>query len=214
MYKVQFFRSKTVGPPEQKEAFVVCPKEIQVLHRYVERLRAGSTSTIRSQIQVEVKYGSRLFRKLSKHMIPGQVVGKHTLSQIGVNLAKELGLLNANKYTGHCWRRTAATLAAEAGSTLAEIKTLTGHRSDNVAYNYIANSDKMKLKMAVALMCASDCRQLGEKSTERPVNTCEDREKVRRESSAATYSFSNCTFGSVSGGIGHGHSMSSSSDRS
>ena len=63
-------------------------------------------------------------------MIPGQVVGKHTLSQVGVNLAKEM-------------------------------------------------------KMAVALMCASDCRQLGEKSTERPVNASEDREKVRRESAAA-----------------------------
>ena len=87
MFKVQFFRSKTVGPPEQKEAFVVCPKEIQVLHRYLERLRQGSSSKIRSQIQVEVKYGSRFFRKLSKHMIPGQVVGKHTLSQVGVNRA-------------------------------------------------------------------------------------------------------------------------------
>ena len=74
--------------------------------------------------------------------------------------------------------------------------------------------NKMKTKMAVALMCASDCRQLGEKSTERPVNASEDREKVRRESAAATYTFSNCTFGTVSGGIGHGQSMSSSSDRS
>ena len=43
-------------------------------------------------------------------------------------------------YTGHCWRRTTATLAAAKGMTVPQIKQITGHRSDTVVQNYIDSS--------------------------------------------------------------------------
>ena len=99
-----------------------------------------------SQKNLELKHGTRLFRKLTTStLVPGQPVGKNTLATIGVSLAELLELPDHKKYTGHYWRRTAATLAAESGSTLAEIKTLTGHNSDTVAYGYIANSNLLIL---------------------------------------------------------------------
>ena len=58
-------------------------------------------------------------------------------------------------YTGHCWRRVAATLAAEAGLTIPEIKQITGHKSDTVVYGYIAGSKRMKEKAADALAVSS-----------------------------------------------------------
>jgi len=56
-----------------------------------------------------------------------------------------------SNYTGHCWRRVAATFAAEAGLTIPEIKQITGHKSDTVVYGYIAGSKRMKEKAADAL---------------------------------------------------------------
>jgi integrase len=61
-----------------------------------------------------------------------QVVGKMTCKKFSEAIATRLLLPNPLHYTGHCWRRTAATLAANAGLSMAQLKCLTGHRSDTV----------------------------------------------------------------------------------
>ena len=64
----------------------------------------------------------RFFRKIlwSKGPNPRmygseRVVGEHTLGNISKEVALLLGYPDFNNYTGHCWRRTTATMAADKG---------------------------------------------------------------------------------------------------
>jgi hypothetical protein len=81
-----------------------------------------------------------------------QNVEKATLSHFGVAIATRLELACAEAYTGHCYRRTAATLAANYGLSLAQLKTLTGHKSDKVVQRYIDKSLPM-LKACADATC-------------------------------------------------------------
>lgn len=54
------------------------------------------------------------------------VMGKHTVSSAGKRCAIAIGKENPNSVTGHCWRRSTATLLSEKGISLAEIKLVTG----------------------------------------------------------------------------------------
>ena len=56
----------------------------------------------------------------------GRNIGHNTTAKAGIRIATRLGLQNPELYTGHTFRRTAATLCAESGMTLPEIKLLTG----------------------------------------------------------------------------------------
>ncbi|KAJ8912672.1 hypothetical protein NQ315_011031 [Exocentrus adspersus] len=51
-----------------------------------------------------------------------QPVGKNTFGEIPSIIAKYLGLSDPDKYTGHCMRRTSATLLAEAGASMTTLK--------------------------------------------------------------------------------------------
>jgi hypothetical protein len=60
---------------------------------------------------------------------------------------------NLKEYTSHCFRRTAATILAESGASLSELKIAGAWNSSTVAESYIATSlrtkrtisDKMKI---------------------------------------------------------------------
>jgi len=60
-------------------------------------------------------------------------------------------LKNPHKYTGQCWRGTAATVLADAGYSKPQIKAVTGHKSDKAVDVYIANSSVQKSAAAHAL---------------------------------------------------------------
>ena len=64
-------------------------------------------------------------------------MGKQMLGTRGRGLATALDLPAEEYYMWLCWRRTAAILAA---SSLAEVKTLTRHKSDSAVYHYTNNS--------------------------------------------------------------------------
>ena len=51
-------------------------------------------------------------------------------------------------YTGHCWRRTAVTLAANNGGTTSDLQALGGWESQRVVNRYIANSDLRRVGTA------------------------------------------------------------------
>ena len=78
-------------------------------------------------------------------------VGKNTISSYGKRIATMLRLENPDGYTGHCWRRTATTLCAEAGLSIPQMKAVTGHRSDTVLQGYIDNSILMKRKALITI---------------------------------------------------------------
>ena len=97
----------------------------------------------------------RLFRKMclrkGKIVATNSVIGHNTAAEYGKVIAKALGLPDPERYTGHCWRGTAATWAANDGLSLPQIKALTNHKSDSVVQEYIHTSTFMKGVVANAV---------------------------------------------------------------
>lgn len=93
-----------------------------------------------------------------------QVIGKNTFGQIPFRIATYLGISNAKEYTGHCFRRSSATMLADAGEDIINIKRHAGWKSTTVAEGYIENSVANKLKIAKKIVendepSTSHCRQ-------------------------------------------------------
>lgn len=80
-----------------------------------------------------------------------QIVGKNTLGKLPRMIAEYLKLPNADKFTGHCFRRSAATILAESGGDTRSLKQLGGWRSDTVAESYVENSLQNKIKIAQSI---------------------------------------------------------------
>ena len=85
--------------------------------------------------------------------------------------------------------------------TLPELKNLSGHRSDTVVYQYIANSDRMRLHAADALAVSSIPTVNRTAVTDTQVHAVTDvtnttlNAAVTNSPTPRTYSFNNCTFG-------------------
>lgn len=77
-----------------------------------------------------------------------QPVGKNTFAKIPSKVAEWLGLDNPKAYTGHCGRRTSATLVADAGASMTTLKRHGGWKSSSVAEGYLADSMLEKNKVA------------------------------------------------------------------
>ncbi|XP_044595729.1 uncharacterized protein LOC123272797 [Cotesia glomerata] len=76
-----------------------------------------------------------------------QVIGKNKFSEVPKTMAIFLQLENPERYTGHSFRRTSATLLANSGATLTMIKNHGCWRSSSVAEGYIENSLGNKMRI-------------------------------------------------------------------
>jgi integrase len=65
-------------------------------------------------------------------------------------VASVLNLSEPQNYTSHSFRRSGATILAEAGPSLEMIKTAGGWKSDTVARKYIETSSAMKDEIAAS----------------------------------------------------------------
>lgn len=90
----------------------------------------------------------RFFLCLRGGRCTAQPVGKNTIGAIPSKIATFLGLPDAKSYTGHCLRRTAATLHADAGGSVLNLKQLGGWKSSTVAEGYVDDSECSKRKNA------------------------------------------------------------------
>lgn len=77
-----------------------------------------------------------------------QNVGIHKIGAIPFEIASHLKLANAKEYTGHCFRRTSATLLADAGADITLLKRHGGWKSSTVAEGYVDESINNKLEIA------------------------------------------------------------------
>lgn len=77
-----------------------------------------------------------------------QPIGKNTFGQLPRRIAGYLRLPNANLYTGHCFRRSSASLLADSGSTIDVLKRHGGWKSSSVAEGYVENSLYQKKNVA------------------------------------------------------------------
>ena len=80
------------------------------------------------------------FLNFQKGKLVRQPVGINKLGAVPKNIAKYLKLPDAASYTGHCFRRTSATILVDAGGDLMALKRLGGWKSSTVAEGYVDES--------------------------------------------------------------------------
>lgn len=93
--------------------------------------------------------GSRRFFLGYKHgKCVAQPVGMHTIGGVPRKVAEFLGLDQPGNYTGHCLRRSGASMVAESSGNLLPVKQIGGWKSSKVAEGYIEESITSKMKVA------------------------------------------------------------------
>ncbi|XP_044756309.1 uncharacterized protein LOC123314913, partial [Coccinella septempunctata] len=95
---------------------------------------------------------SRFFMNYIKGECTVQPVGVHKIAGVPRVVAQFLGLENPSSYTGHCFRRTSATILANSWATMESIKRLGGWRSSTVAEGYIDESENTKISVATRIL--------------------------------------------------------------
>jgi integrase len=75
-----------------------------------------------------------------------QPVGRNTFGNIPSKVATYLNLPDPKSYTGHCLRRSSATLLADSGGHITDLKRHGGWRSGTIAEGYIEDNIQNKLK--------------------------------------------------------------------
>lgn len=83
-------------------------------------------------------------------------VGINTIGGMPKKIAEFLGLPNTNEYTGHCFRRSSATMLADSGADMTLLKRHGGWRSSSVAEGYIENSIEQKNEIAKRIIGQKD----------------------------------------------------------
>ncbi|KAJ8912828.1 hypothetical protein NQ315_014411 [Exocentrus adspersus] len=97
-----------------------------------------------------------------------QVVGIHKLSSTAQEVATFLKLPNLKLYTGHCLRRTSATLLVNAGADITGLKRHGGWQSTTVAEGYIDDSISNKIETSNRILAptsSTEERNIGTRSS-------------------------------------------------
>ena len=77
-------------------------------------------------------------------------IGKHKVAEYPKKVAEFLGL-SPEGYTGHCWRRTTATILSETDISLMQFKNAGGWHSDQVCQQYVQESKREKLQISARI---------------------------------------------------------------
>ena len=125
--KVSYLRKKTRGVPEQSYTLITGATEVNIINEYERCFKKEEKN---GRYFRTLKYGMDGTRILGT----GRNIGHNTTAKAGIRIATRLRLQEPELYTDHTFRRTAATLCAESGMTLPEIKLLTGKERYNIQY--------------------------------------------------------------------------------
>lgn len=83
-------------------------------------------------------------------------VGINTFAKIPCTVAQFLKLDQPHLYTGHCFRRSSASILSDSGADFAAIKRLGGWKSTSVAEGYIEDSIQNKENTCKQLFCTNE----------------------------------------------------------
>lgn len=97
----------------------------------------------------------RFFVKYVNNKCTIQPVGINTFGKMPADIATYLKLSDPKFFTGHCFRRSSASLLANSGADLTMIKRHGGWRSSTVAEGYIEDSIGNKNKIAGSILPVS-----------------------------------------------------------
>lgn len=90
----------------------------------------------------------RFFINYQNEKCTRQPVGINKIGSTPKIIATFLGLKNPELYTGHCYRRSSATIFVDAGGDITALKRHGGWRSTSVAEGYIEESVTDKMNVA------------------------------------------------------------------
>lgn len=93
----------------------------------------------------------RFLMQVRHGRVTRQPYGHNSIGQFPKKIAMFLNLNDTDKFTGHCFRRTAATLVANSGGDILQLKKMGGWKSSSVAEGYVENSLEGQLKIAQML---------------------------------------------------------------
>lgn len=130
IYVVKIPDTKT----KQPRSFVLEGENATYVNNYL-KLRPMDIST------------NRFFISYKNGKCAKQVIGKNTIQSAPKTIAKFLNLDNPSGYTGHSFRRSSATILADAGADLLMLKRHGGWKSSTVAEGYVAESVGNKRKI-------------------------------------------------------------------
>ena len=103
-----------------------------------------------SYIDLFIEKSGRFFRKIGANGKPtNQAIGVNTISKYPEHVAKFLGL--DGNFTGHCFRRSSATIIADNGANHLQLKRLGRWKSNSVAEGYLDNSKTAKLEVSTMI---------------------------------------------------------------
>lgn len=137
-YECKVVRRKQVVNRREWKFNVVEPNFVQIIQKFLQSRNAVIGKT------------TRLFVKYHDGKCFGSPLGKNTFCDIAKSIARFLNL-NPELYGGHSFRRTGATLLAEFGGTMTELKQSGGWRSTSVAEQYINESIRSRVTIASKL---------------------------------------------------------------
>lgn len=112
-------------------------------------------SLIRKYIQLRPKdllTNGRFFLMYRNGKCTRQPVGVHKLATVSKTVATFLNLPEPERFTGHCLRRTSATILADSGADMTVLKRHGGWKSTSVAEGYLEDSLSNKNKIASRIL--------------------------------------------------------------
>lgn len=140
------FLVKLVDTKTKKDrSFVILPGDLQNLN-FLEIIRKYM------QLRPARTPHNRFFINYVREKCTVQPVGVHKIAAVPSVVAKYLNLENPSSYTGHCFRRTSASLLANSGASMENIMRHGGWSSSSVAEGYIVQSENTKIGTASKIL--------------------------------------------------------------
>lgn len=128
-----------------------------------------------------------------------QRIGINKFGNLGKTIANYLQLPNPEMYTGHCFRRTSATLLVDAGGDITALKRHGGWKSTAVAESYIDDSIANKISISNSILNTIENRN-NEININIPATTNSTASTSKSPNdyvSCPTINFNNCTIQNV-----------------
>lgn len=121
-------------------SFVVSGSFYEVCMQYIK---------LRQKVDANI---DQFFMNYQRGKCTKQVVGINKFGKIPSQIAEYLKLENPSSYTGHCFRRTSATILVDAGGDLMALKRHGGWKSSTTAEGYVDDSLKNKTSTAMKII--------------------------------------------------------------
>lgn len=122
-----------------------------------------------------------------------QNIGINKFGDMGKQIAKYLNLSDPHLYTGHCFRRTSATILVDAGGDITTLKRHGGWKSTTVAESYIDDSIQNKMSVSNRIL---DSIENNKTINEINVNAATTSTNIHK-TTVPVINFTNCTINNL-----------------